>query len=133
MRGARTLAREPLEEEETQMPKHGMLVRISFVLAAAAVLASVAVGSAGAAHKTRSAVAIKGAGSSFVAPLVTSWINPVSSALGISLSYNPVGSGGGVSAITTRVVDFGASDAPLTQFSPTCTKCVQIPWALAAT
>ena len=114
------------------MPKNGMLVRISFVLAAAAVLASVAVGTAGASHKARSATAIKGAGSSFVAPLVNAWINPVSS-IGISLSYNPIGSGGGVSAITTKGVDFGASDAPLSQFSPTCTTCVQIPWALAAT
>src|SRR5206468_46081 len=74
-----------------------------------------------------------GAGSTFVQPLVTKWESPVQSDLGISLNYNGVGSTGGVSAITQKQVDFGASDAPLTQFNPTCTTCVQIPWALAAT
>ena len=53
--------------------------------------------------------------------------------LGLQLNYSPVGSGGGVSAITNKQVDFGASDAPLSQFNPTCSSCVQIPWALAAT
>src|SRR5205085_6030548 len=48
--------------------------------------------------------------------------------------YSPIGSGGGVAAITNRTVDFGASDAPLTpdQFSA-CNGCLQIPWALSAT
>ena len=42
--------------------------------------------------------------------------------------------GAGISAITSRTVDFGASDAPLTpdQFNA-CNGCVQIPWALAGT
>src|SRR5262249_8202571 len=43
------------------------------------------------------------------------------------------GSTGGVAAITQKQVDFGASDAPLTQFNPTCNSCVQLPWALAGT
>jgi phosphate transport system substrate-binding protein len=115
------------------MPRNGKLTRIAFVAAAAALLASVVVAGAGAAHKARSATGIKGAGSTFVAPLVNTWIGPVGSALGINLSYSAVGSGGGVSAITNKEVDFGASDAPLSQFSPTCTTCVQIPWALSGT
>lgn len=115
------------------MPKNGMLIRITVALAAAAGVSTLAVTGAGAASTKSSAGSIKGAGSTFVAPLVNSWIGPVGSSLGISLSYNAVGSGGGVSAITTKQVDFGASDAPLSQFSPTCGGCVQIPWALAAT
>jgi phosphate transport system substrate-binding protein len=115
------------------MPRNGKLVRITLALAAAALLGALAVTSAGAASAKRSAVSVKGAGSTFVAPLVNSWIAPAGSALGISLSYNAVGSGGGVSAITNKQVDFGASDAPLSQFNPTCSSCVQIPWALAAT
>jgi phosphate transport system substrate-binding protein len=115
------------------MPRHGKLVRIALALAAAALLGALAVASAGAASAKRSAAGVKGAGSTFVAPLVNSWIGPVGSGLGISLSYNAVGSGGGVSAITNKQVDFGASDAPLSQFNPTCGSCVQIPWALAAT
>ena len=58
---------------------------------------------------------------------------PVSQQLGITSTTTAVGSTGGVSAITNKQVDFGASDAPLSQFNPTCTTCVQIPWALAAT
>jgi phosphate transport system substrate-binding protein len=112
------------------MPRNGKLVRIILVLGAVAVAASFAVTAASA---KRSAGSLKGAGSSFVAPLVNAWIAPVNSNLGISMSYNAVGSGGGVSAITNTEVDFGASDAPLSVFSPTCTTCVQIPWALSGT
>ena len=115
------------------MPKHGMLIRIILALAAAAAASALAATGAGAAPAKRSSGSIKGAGSTFVAPLVNAWIGPAGSSLGISLSYNAVGSGGGVSAITNKEVDFGASDAPLSQFSPTCTTCVQIPWALSGT
>lgn len=115
------------------MPRNGKLVRISLVAAAASVVAVVAVVTAGTASAKANGASVNGAGSTFVAPLVAKWEAPVQSALGISLNYNPVGSGGGVSAITNHQVDFGASDAPLSQFNPTCHSCVQIPWALAAT
>jgi phosphate transport system substrate-binding protein len=115
------------------MPRNGKLVRISLVVAAAAAVAAVAVITAGAASARSTAGSVNGAGSTFVAPLVTAWENPVQQQLGLTLNYNGVGSTGGVAAITNKQVDFGASDAPLTQFSPTCTTCVQIPWALAAT
>src|SRR5262249_36879022 len=58
---------------------------------------------------------LKGAGSSLVDPLVEAWIpKKVKDQYGTDMSYNPIGSGGGIQAITTRTVDFGASDAPLT-------------------
>ncbi|HKD95553.1 MAG TPA: phosphate ABC transporter substrate-binding protein PstS [Gaiellaceae bacterium] len=88
---------------------------------------------AGTASAKTSSGTVNGAGSTFVAPLVNKWMGPVQSQLGITLNYNPNGSTGGVQAITTHEADFGASDAPLSQFNPTCTTCVQIPWALAAT
>ena len=113
------------------MPRNSKLVRISLVVAAA--VAAVAVVTAGAASAKSSAGTINGAGSTFVAPLVTNWEGPVNSDLGLTLNYNAIGSTGGVAAITQKQVAFGASDAPLNQFSPTCTTCVQIPWALAAT
>ncbi len=77
---------------------------------------------------------LTGAGSSFVAPLVSAWIPKVESAYGIKITYGPIGSGGGINAITNRTADFGASDAPLSpdQFAA-CKGCVQIPWALSAT
>jgi phosphate transport system substrate-binding protein len=76
---------------------------------------------------------ISGAGSTFVAPLVSTWTPAIGSAFGITLQYSAVGSGAGIAAVTNRQVDFGASDAPLspTQFSA-CNGCAQIPWALAA-
>jgi phosphate transport system substrate-binding protein len=115
------------------MPRNGKLVRISLVAAAAAAIAVVAVVTAGTASARSSSGTVTGAGSTFVAPLVTKWQAAAQQQLGLTLSYNPVGSGGGVSAITNKQVNFGASDAPLSQFNPTCTTCVQVPWALAAT
>jgi phosphate transport system substrate-binding protein len=115
------------------MPRNGKLVRISLAIAAVAALAALAVIPAGAASAKSSANTVNGAGSTFVAPLVTKWEAAVQSALGITLNYNAIGSTGGVAAITQKQVDFGASDAPLSQFNPTCSSCVQLPWALAAT
>jgi phosphate transport system substrate-binding protein len=115
------------------MPRNGKLVRIALALAAAGLVAALAVVTAGAASAKSSSGSVNGAGSTFVAPLVTKWESPVQQQLGLQLNYNAIGSTGGVSAITQKQVDFGASDAPLTQFNPTCTTCVQIPWALAGT
>jgi phosphate transport system substrate-binding protein len=76
---------------------------------------------------------LKGAGSSLVDPLVQSWIPPLHDR-GLDVSYNPIGSGGGIQAITARTVDFGASDAPLSpDQAAACKGCVQVPWALSAT
>ena len=100
------------------------------VALAAAVLASIATG----APARRADTTITGAGSTFVSPLLAQWSSATGSALGITLNYSPIGSGGGIAAITGRTVDFGASDAPLStdQFTA-CKGCVQIPWALSAT
>jgi len=80
---------------------------------------------------TRSAGTLKGAGSTFVQPLVTAWIQNYHAS---SIQYSGIGSGGGIAAIASRSVDFGASDAPLSkdQFAA-CHGCVQIPWAFSAT
>lgn len=55
---------------------------------------------------------IKGAGSTFVAGLMTAWTTmggyPTN-----AVDYAPVGSGTGISDITTKTVNYGASDAPL--------------------
>ena len=135
------VGREPqaIQEEKNSMSKNGMLVRISLAVAAAAALAIVAVsaGPAGAASKS---VTLSGAGSTFVAPLISTWTaipsqsgSPFTSAKHITVNYGGGGSGAGVTSIANKTVDFGASDAPLRVFSPTCTTCVQIPWALSGT
>src|SRR5919109_905997 len=98
---------------------------------AALALAALAAGTAAARSNDTT---LTGAGSTFVAPLVAAWTPAVGQAYGYSIQYSGIGSGGGIAAITSRTVDFGASDAPLTddQFKA-CNGCVQIPWALSAT
>jgi phosphate transport system substrate-binding protein len=116
------------------MPKFGTFSRTLAVLAVAGVVAALAAAGAGAAPAKKNATTITGAGSTFVAPLISQWIPAVGSAFGYEVQYSPIGSGGGISAITARTVDFGASDAPLSpdQFTA-CKGCVQIPIALSAT
>ena len=74
-----------------------------------------------------------GTGATFPFPLISKWIPEVGKAYGINITYSPTGSGAGIAAITARTVDFGASDAPLSdQQLADCKGCVVIPWALAA-
>ena len=95
---------------------------------------TVALVAATAATATSKDTTITGAGSSFVAPLVSTWTPALGSAFGYTVQYSPVGSGAGIAAITNRQVDFGASDAPLSpDQTVACKGCVQIPWALSAT
>ena len=97
------------------------------VLSLAVVVAVLVAGASASAGAKRQSASLTGAGSTFVAPLVSQWIANVGN--GMSITYGPIGSGGGINAITNRTVDFGASDAPLTpdEFSA-CKGCVQIPW-----
>ena len=75
-----------------------------------------------------------GAGSSLVYPMVSQWSADYSKKAGVTVTYGPIGSGGGIQQITNRSVDFGASDAPMTPDQAKASKGVlQIPWALAAT
>ena len=103
-------------------------------LIAVAALALLTVAAAGAQSTKSTDTTITGAGSSLVAPLVSQWVKPVGHAFGYTLVYSSVGSGAGIAAISSRTVDFGASDAPLTPDQASkCNGCVQIPWALSAT
>jgi phosphate transport system substrate-binding protein len=81
-----------------------------------------------------SAYSLTGAGSTLIAPLETLWASGFESKYGDKITYAAVGSGAGISQITARTVDFGASDAPLTSAqAAACKECIQIPWALTAT
>jgi phosphate transport system substrate-binding protein len=60
------------------------------------------------------AVSILGAGATFPAPLIQKWTVTYNSLYPqVTINYNPIGSGGGIQQITQKTVDFGASDAPL--------------------
>jgi len=62
------------------------------------------------------AVTINGAGATFPFPLIDTWrveyqkVKP-----DVNINYQSIGSGGGVKQFTEKTVDFGATDAPLTQ------------------
>jgi phosphate transport system substrate-binding protein len=111
------------------MKKALALVALVGVVAVAAVA-----GRAEASPAKAGGTSITGAGSTFVFPLVSSWIPQLGTAYGYNVSYAAVGSGAGIAQVTARTVDFGASDAPLSadQFTA-CKGCVQIPWALSGT
>jgi phosphate transport system substrate-binding protein len=100
------------------------------LIAAAVAVAALAFGASFAAARSNRG-SLKGAGSTFVYPLVSQWQANYKNA---QITYGQVGSGAGIAAITARTVDFGASDAPLTSDqAKACKGCEQIPWALSAT
>ena len=53
---------------------------------------------------------ISGAGSTFAAPVYEQWASSLS---GLTVNYQAVGSGAGITALESKTVDFGASDPPL--------------------
>ncbi|MCL2020879.1 MAG: phosphate ABC transporter substrate-binding protein PstS [Betaproteobacteria bacterium] len=57
---------------------------------------------------------ITGAGASFPAPLYARWAADYNKATGHRINYQSVGSSAGMKQIEAKTVDFGASDAPLT-------------------
>jgi phosphate transport system substrate-binding protein len=61
-----------------------------------------------------SPVQLLGAGATFPQPLIQKWTVTYNQLYpAVTISYNGIGSGGGIQQITAKTVDFGASDAPL--------------------
>jgi len=59
------------------------------------------------------AAEITGAGATFPAPIYQKWAAAYRGASGLTLNYQPIGSGGGIKQIKARTVTFGATDMPL--------------------
>jgi phosphate transport system substrate-binding protein len=61
-------------------------------------------------------IRLQGAGASFPAPLYLKWFKAYSNAhQGVQVDYQSVGSGSGVKSFIDKTVDFGASDAAMSQ------------------
>ncbi|MFT3766089.1 MAG: phosphate ABC transporter substrate-binding protein PstS [Minicystis sp.] len=77
---------------------------------------------------------LTGAGATFPYPLFTKWISERErEEPGLRINYQPIGSGGGIRQITERTVDFGASDAPMTDEQMAKAKgVVHVPTCLGA-
>jgi len=56
---------------------------------------------------------ITGAGATFPYPIYAKWADAYKKSTGVALNYQSIGSGGGIKQITSRTVDFGASDMPM--------------------
>ncbi|MDC9593747.1 phosphate ABC transporter substrate-binding protein PstS [Xenorhabdus sp. IM139775] len=59
------------------------------------------------------AASLTGAGATFPAPVYTQWADSYQKETGNKINYQGIGSSGGVKQIIANTVDFGASDAPL--------------------
>ena len=87
------------------------------------------------AAQTNAQTLINGAGSSFDYPAFTKWFetygkqNP-----DVRFNYQSIGSGAGQKQLLNQTVDFGASDAPMTDeaMSMHRVKSCTCPWSLAA-
>ncbi len=56
---------------------------------------------------------LTGAGSTFVYPIMTHWAQEYQQQTGITINYQAVGSGAGISNLIDHTVDFAGSDAPM--------------------
>ena len=61
------------------------------------------------------AIALQGAGATFPNPLYQKWLSEYGKLHpNVRIDYQSIGSGGGIKQIQAQTVDFGASDAPMT-------------------
>ncbi len=70
---------------------------------------------------------INGAGATFPAPCYYDWAYNYQKATHVRVNYQSIGSGGGIKQVSERIVDFGATDAPLTPKELDAAKLNQFP------
>jgi phosphate transport system substrate-binding protein len=56
---------------------------------------------------------LTGAGATFPYPLYSKWFNEYATTTGVKINYQSIGSGGGIRQLSEQTVDFGATDAPM--------------------
>jgi phosphate transport system substrate-binding protein len=56
---------------------------------------------------------LNGAGATFPFPIYSKWFADYAAATGVKINYQSIGSGGGIKQFTAGTVDFGATDAPM--------------------
>src|SRR3982750_1675481 len=91
--------------------------------------------SAAAAPSTASASDLPGAGATFPYPLYSKWFDAYATKSGVKINYQSIGSGGGIRQLSEQTVDFGASDAPMSDAELAKAKggpVLHIPTALGA-
>lgn len=80
----------------------------------AAATAGGATSSSGTRSATLSGADLTGAGSSFAYPIYSRWAADYAPKTGVHVNYQSIGSSGGIRQLSEGVVDFGATDGPMT-------------------
>jgi phosphate transport system substrate-binding protein len=78
---------------------------------------------------------LTGAGATFPNPIYSRWFSEYSAANpGVHINYQSVGSGAGIRQVSEKIVDFGASDGPMSdkQLADSKIKLLHIPTVLGA-
>lgn len=78
---------------------------------------------------------LTGAGATFPYPIYSKWFSEYAAAHpGVEINYQSIGSGGGIRQVTAGLVDFGASDMPMTDeaLGASKIKLVHIPTVIGA-
>jgi phosphate transport system substrate-binding protein len=96
-----------------EVPVHPHFLKEYHVIARVSKFVGVAVVGAFALATSAAAQDLTGAGATFPAPLYSKWFNDYANKTGVKINYQPIGSGGGIKQFTEGTVDFGASDAPM--------------------
>src|SRR3989441_300506 len=104
---------------------------ITLTLTAALAIAFAGCNGGGSSNEIR----LQGAGATFPNPLYQKWLSEYGKLhSNIKIDYQSIGSGGGIKQIQARTVDFGASDAPMTdaEMKASPAELVHIPTVLGA-
>lgn len=96
--------------------------RVFFKLAGVAAALALGMGAA-----TAQAVDITGAGATFPYAVYTKWAEAYKAATGNQVNYQGIGSSGGVKQIKAKTVDFGGTDAPVSEADLDAAGLVQVP------
>src|SRR5256884_6598029 len=114
---------EEMEKLQRARPGRGRLLIVVAVLVIAVALIAVAVdgGWLCRSGSPKAKTALNGAGATFPCPLITAWSSefvnvtraPTTPGPQVTVNYNCVGSGAGITQITSKTVDFAGTDAPL--------------------
>jgi phosphate transport system substrate-binding protein len=92
----------------------GLALCLGIVLAGCATTGSSASGDSGGSGSNEMATSITGAGATFPQPVYEKIFQKAQQSNSIQVNYQPVGSSSGIEQFTQGTVDFGASDAPMT-------------------
>jgi len=117
------------------MNKRLSIIVVSLVLGLTCFVALHSVPSSAAPAPNPSTVMLNGAGASFPYPIYSKWFSDYNKAHpDVEINYQSIGSGGGIHQLLSGTVDFGASDAPMTdeQLGQAKIKILHFPTVLGA-